>query len=177
MQRVLNYLVRCGIATPDGLPTRIVWQIALIYLLVSTLIFTLVPFGQAQSTGRLVTVLSSAARTQTTASQDYTNLQENLNVRGAYFLVNVSGVSGTVTATLAVQAKDMVSGNYRSIFTATSGLDATGSATYLIYPGAGNAADDVTQTRSYPLPPAWRVRMIHSTANPITYTVSAQLLN
>lgn len=129
---------------------------------------------QAQSTQRTLTLLTSESRTATTSSLDVSNIGENLNVKGAYLMLNVTGVQTTPLITLAVQAKNPATGDYVGIFTATAGVSST--ATYLLYPGAGTAANDVTQTRSYPLPPVWRVRVTHDDTDPITYSVSAMLM-
>lgn len=132
---------------------------------------------QAQSTQRLVTVLSSASRTSDTTSDDVYNLGENLNVRGGYVVLDVTGVLTTPLITLSVQVKDPLSEQYRSVMTATAGVSAVGTKTYLVYPGIGNAAADVTQVASYPLAPVWRVFVDHDDTDPITYTVGAMLVN
>jgi len=123
-----------------------------------------------------VTLLTSSQRTATTASSDVVNIGENINVRGAYVTLDVTGVLTSPVITLTVQAKDPVSEGYEAIFTATSGVTAAGTHTYLIYPGIGSAADDVAQIRSYPLPAQWRVRVAHADTDPITYSVGALLV-
>ena len=125
---------------------------------------------------RLVTVLASSQRITTTTGSDVVNIGENLNVRGAYLTLDVTGVMTTPVITLTVQAKDPVSSNYEAIFTATSGVTTTGTHTYLIYPGVGSAGGDVVQTLSYPLPAEWRVSVAHSDTDPITYSVGALLV-
>lgn len=127
-----------------------------------------------QSSRRLLTVLPSAVRTATATSGDILNTGENLNARGAYLFLNVTGVLTTPLITLSVQAADPAAGTYRTVFAATAGVSAT--KTYLIYPGIGSAGNDVTQILSYPLPPDWRVVVAHDDTDPITYSVSAVLL-
>lgn len=152
-------------------------MIAALILGIALLTGSLLPLGEIQaqpSTRRAMILLSEDQRTETTASPDITNVGENLNVRGAYLLLEVSGVQTTPLITLAVQARNPASGDYVGVFTATAGVSAT--ATYLLYPGVGAAADEVTQIRSYPLPPVWRVQVSHADTDPITYSVSAVLV-
>lgn len=113
------------------------------------------------TTRRQVTVLSSSRRITSTNSSDILNYGENLNVRGAYLTLDVTAVLTTPVITLSVQAKDPVSENYETIFSATSAVSAVGTHTYLIYPGIGSAGNDVVQVLSYPLPAEWRVSMEH----------------
>lgn len=130
---------------------------------------------QAQNTNRRqVTILASAQRTSTTTSDDILNLGENLNVRGAYLFIDVTGVQTTPLVTPSIQAIDPVSGDYISVFTATAGISS--SAVYLLVPGVGTAADGVTQVRGFPLPANWRVRVAHADTDPITYSVGALLV-
>jgi hypothetical protein len=131
--------------------------------------------AQAQATSRrLLPVLASEARTETAVSGNIVNVGENLNVKGAYIFLDVSGVLTTPLITLSVQAVDPAAGTYRNVFVATSGVSST--QTYLIYPGIGSAANDVNQVLSYPLPASWRVEVAHDNTDPITYSVSALLV-
>ncbi len=130
----------------------------------------------SQNTQRIITVLASASRTATTNSADYVNLGEISNIRGAYITLDVTGASASPIITLSVKAKDYVSGAYESVFVATTGVTTTGTHTYLIYPGIGSAANDVTQIQSYPLPIQWRVTVEHVDTDPITYSVGALLV-
>lgn len=133
--------------------------------------------AQAQSTARLVTVLSSASRTSDTTSLDQVNFGETSNVRGGYITLDVTGAMTTPLITLTLQAKDPVSGNYENLLVASTGVSTIGTHTYLVYPGIGNAAGDVVQVLSYPLPPTWRVLISHNDTDPITYSVGAMLVN
>lgn len=128
------------------------------------------------STRRLVTVLSSSRRVTSTNSSDILNYGETLNVRGAYLTLDVTAVLTTPVITLSVDAKDPVSDNYETIFSASTAVSAVGTHTYLIYPGIGSAGNDVVQVLSYPLPAEWRVSIEHLDTDPITYTVGALLL-
>jgi hypothetical protein len=148
--------------------------IILVVALVTLGLATLPETARAQSTQREVTVLDSEERTATTTSADIVNLGENLNVKGAYVFLDVTGVETTPLVTLSIQAIDPVSGDYATVFAATTGVSST--VTYLVYPGVGSATDGISQTRSYPLPAGWRVSVAHQDADPITYSVGALLI-
>lgn len=133
--------------------------------------------AEAQVTSkRMVTVLESASRITTTVSSDQINLDEAQNVKGGYITLDVTGVLTTPVITLSVQFKDSASGKYENLLTASSGVSAVGTHTYLIYPGAGTAGADVTQVAGYVLPMTWRVQVEHEDTDPITYTVGAMLV-
>jgi hypothetical protein len=139
----------------------------------------LAPFqgAEAQVTSRrTVTLLESAARTETAVSSDVVLNGENLNVKGGYITLDVTAVLTTPVITLSVELKDPLSGQYETLVSATSGVTTTGTHTYLIYPGVGSAADDVTQVTEYVLPPIWRVQVEHADTDPITYSVGAALV-
>lgn len=132
---------------------------------------------QAQtSTGKLVTLMTTSGRSADVGSSDVTNFGETTNVRGAYIILNATAITASPRITLSVQAKDAVSGNYQSVFTSTTGLTAAGTQTFLLYPGIGSAAGNITQVQSLPLPIYWRVYIDHDDSDTITYTVGAQLL-
>lgn len=138
----------------------------------------LLPSRQADaqvSSKRMVTVLSSTARTTTTVSSDLINLDEAQNIRGGYIVLDVTGALTSPLITPSVQFKDAASGNYRDLLVATSGVSTNGTYVYLVYPGAGSAGAGVTQVAEFPLPQEWRVRIAHDDTDPITYTVGAML--
>jgi hypothetical protein len=138
----------------------------------------LAPHKEAEaqvSSRRMVTVLASAERITTTTSSDITNLDEAQNIRGGYITLDVTEVTTTPIITLSVEFKDPVSGEYETLLTASSGVNATGTHTYLIYPGAGTAGADVTQVAGYVLPQVWRVSVEHDDTDPIEYSVGAML--
>lgn len=150
--------------------------LGVLLLITATVGLQMITDAHAQpSSERLVTVLASSQRAADTTSDDVVNTGPNLNARGAYLTLDVTGVL-TAVITLTVQAKDPVSDKYEGIFTAASGVSAAGTHTYLIYPGAGSAGGDVVETLSYPLPAQWRVSIDHENTNPITYSVGALLL-
>lgn len=148
------------------------WFLALLFLSIAGM-----DDAQAQvSSRRLVTLLESDGRTATTTSADQINIGENLNVNGAYVILDVTGIALTPTITLTIQAKDPVSEEYESILTAASGVTAMGRHTYLVVAGAGTASADVTQVAGFPLPAQWRISVAHANTNTITYSVGALLV-
>lgn len=116
-----------------------------------------------------VTVLSSAIRTATTSSAT----QTNPNARGVHVSINIS-VSTASTASLVpkIQAQDPVSTTWYDLLIGTA-LTTTGITVLKVYPGigvvSGGAASDV-------LPLTWRVAVVPGTADPVTYSVGAQVV-
>ena len=119
-----------------------------------------------------LTLLPSAARTTTTPSPD----QRNYNARGLFLVFNVSSTpQSTATVQLVVEAKDPVFG-YVGIL--------RGSATaspfterLFIYPGATNGDGLADKVCGLPLPPEWRVRVVHSEAgSEFVYSVGGGLI-
>jgi hypothetical protein len=161
------------------MPVKILATIGLGFLAVLLAMVLLWPAAnsQAQSSDRLVTVLSSARRITSTNSLDQVNFGGNLNVRGGYVILNVSDALTPTVITPAIQLKDPLSGNYRNLLLASTGVTTTGTYIYLVYPGIGAAGAQVDQVASYPLPTTWRVAISHTYTDPITYTVSAMLVN
>jgi hypothetical protein len=99
--------------------------------------------------------------------------QTNTNGRGV-----IAGINTTVDAagayTLAIQGKDVVSGQYYTIPGAITGtLATTGFTTLAVYPGVVAAANAAV---SWPLPRTWRVQAVVTTG-PITATVGAATIN
>ena len=114
------------------------------------------------------TILSSAARTATTSSADFTNL----NARGGHFFVDVTAVTATPSIVVNIQGKDPVTDTYYNILVATA-ITATGTAVLKVYPNgtaiAGGAASDV-------LPRTYRVSVTHADTDSITYSIGASLV-
>ena len=129
------------------------------------------------TTNRQITVLTGQVYTSTVTSTDIINVGENLNVTGGYVVVNVTGASSTPVITPAIRAKDPASGQYINLLVASTGITTTGSYVYLVYPGAGSAGAGVTQVAGYVLPPVWDVHITHHDADPITYSISALLVD
>lgn len=123
-----------------------------------------------------ITVLASAARTATVNSSDMINYGPNANVRGVLVIVDVTAAADTPEITPIIQVKDPVSEKYINLLSASSALTGTGTAAYLVYPGAGSTSAGITQVASFPLGSTWRVRVTHADTDSITYSVGAFLL-
>lgn len=117
-------------------------------------------------------VFASAARTATVSSAT----QTNTNARGLLLTVAVTAVTG-VTPTMTTQLLTVIGGSTVALTAATTALTAAGTQTILLYPGAGAAANGVTQATSYPLPRSWVVRhTIGGTTPSFTFSTDASLI-
>jgi len=126
--------------------------------------------GQATTYGLVpsnqqFTVLSSAARTSTTASSDISNYHN----RGAYLFVNVTSITSTPIIAVQVQGKEPIGSNYFTI-AEFAAITATGTYAFLTYPGQTKVPGVV---ESFPLPRSWRVNVVHQDADSITYSIAA----
>lgn len=119
-----------------------------------------------------LTLLASAARTVTTDSAD----QTNRNGRGVLVTVDVTAITLTPVLTPNIQCKDVLSGKYENLLTASVTITATGTHTYMVYPGVGAASGDVTQVAGFPLCRTWRVSITHGDTDSATYSVGASLV-
>ena len=119
-----------------------------------------------------VTALTSAARTANSASADLINK----GAKGVILTLDVSAIADTPSITLSINYKDPVSGNYETLFSAAAAVTATGTHTYVLYPGDVVAADDVVEVGKLPLPRTWQVAIAHLDADSITYSVSGSYL-
>lgn len=110
------------------------------------------------------TVFNVTAGTTTQTSSDFTNYSG----QGTKIVLNVTS-AGTGSITLAIQGKDLASGQYYAILTG-SAVTTNSTNVYTIYPGitvtANVSASDV-------LPRTWRVVVTANNANAMTYTVGA----
>lgn len=123
--------------------------------------------GNVDANAGLITI--SAAGAGTLNSPDFLNI----NGRGV-----VVGINTTVDAagayTVALQGKDIVSGQYYTIPGAITGTIATtGFSTLAVYPGIVAAANAAV---SWPLPRTWRIQVVVTTG-PITATIGASVIN
>ncbi len=114
------------------------------------------------------TVLASAIRAATNNSPDQTNLSAN----GIAIIFDITIVPGTDTVQLIVQGKDPASGKYIDFFADAAQVGVV-TRTVIIHPNVGAAADGVDNTRSYPIPRTWRVRIVHVGTGNFTYSVGA----
>lgn len=109
----------------------------------------------------LGTLLTSAARTETTASADITNT----STRGAHIVVNVTAyTSGQWTP--IVQGKDPVSLNYYTICTG-SVISGTGAFVLRVYPAFTAGANSCNDF----LPRTWRLQMVGGSTPVSTFSV------
>lgn len=113
-----------------------------------------------------VALLASEPRTEDTNSDD----QINEHGQGLLLYINISDVgSGTITP--QIQLKDSVSGNYRTIWAATTALATNGLHVYALSPGAG--ALSYTEFAPLLLGRTWRLRVLAVNANVCIYSASA----
>lgn len=126
--------------------------------------------------------LASASRATTTNSADLTNH----NAHGIIALLDITATPNNAeTLTLAIQAKDSISGKYLPLTAfatiLASGLGAlpvTATFGYTLYPGtAETAAVGNHEVQSLVLSRTWRVQVIHSAGGSWTYSVSYALVN
>lgn len=117
-------------------------------------------------------VFKSAARTATVTSDDL----DNRYSKGVILTLDVTAVTSGASITLSVDFKDPTSGKYETYFTATPAVTATGTHSYMIYPGVGEPSGDIVQTASLALPKIWRVKVTHADNKSVTYSVGANLL-
>jgi hypothetical protein len=115
-------------------------------------------------------LLASAERTATTSSAD----QTNYNWRGIRVDTNISAITDAgAEIVVALQAKDPVSGNY-IVLVQTVALNTTGQKAALIaFPGAIVAANEVANTL---VPRTWNVKVTHTDAKRISYSVVCSLI-
>ena len=117
---------------------------------------------------------NSAVVTLTAQGAGTVNSADQLNVNGRGVVL---GINTTVDAagayTVAIQGKDIVSGQYYTIPGAITGtIAATGFTTLSVYPGIVAAANAAV---SWPLPRTWRVQVVVTTG-PITATIGSSII-
>lgn len=117
------------------------------------------------------TIFRSETRTSTTDSSD----MPNRNFRGVLVILDVTTLGGSLNLDPKIQAYDPTSDQYIDILVGSS-VTTTGTYGLLVYPGAGAAADGVTDVAPFPLPEEWRLRVEHSTGDDGVYTAEAKLL-
>lgn len=120
----------------------------------------------------VVTAYASAART-TSGWVEMTNY----NARGAYIVVNITGIGADQTMTVSAQVYDLAASGQQETIWSSAALTPTGRHTYLIYPGAGAAAEDVVETVSYPLPRLWNLSTVLNNSEPITFSIGVHYIN
>jgi hypothetical protein len=118
------------------------------------------------------TLLSSAARTATTASA----LQTNHNARGALIIMNVTAASGTGGLQCRLLGSDALSGAVFQVAALPTAVTATGVYCYEFYPGIGAAGGGVVQRTSCVVPRTWQAQVIHGDASSYTYSLTHSLI-
>ena len=106
----------------------------------------------------------------------------NYNARGAYIVVNITGIGLDQSLTVSAQLYDYdgagsEASDQQETIWASAALTPTGRHSYLIYPGAGAAAQDVVATVSYPLPRLWNVSATLNNSEPITFSIGVHYIN
>jgi hypothetical protein len=88
-------------------------------------------------------------------------------------VVDITAIGGGATLTVTIEGKDPVSGKYFTLL-ASSALNATGTTTLTVFPGApvsANASANATLPRTY------RVKYALAVANSVTATFGTILLD
>ena len=108
-------------------------------------------------------LLSSAARTVETASED----QTNHGARGGHFIIKVTALTAGASITPHIQGKNPVTGDYYDVLVGAA-IVATGTTVLKVYPGGmhephndvnrGEAADDVEKWLTRQLENSGRAR-------------------
>lgn len=114
------------------------------------------------------TLLASAARTATTASDWFCNDEH----RGVHVTINATAASATPSVVFTIQGLDRTSGQTYDLL-ASAAITGTGTTVLKVYPGLTASANAVA---SDVLPRDWRVRAVHADADSITYSVGFSAL-
>lgn len=108
--------------------------------------------------------LASAARTVTTNSDDI----DNLNGKGAHFIIDISAVVTDPRIRVSIQGKDPISGEYYNILVGNL-YSVVGTNVMKVYPGMNNEPGiSVSDT----IPRTLRVNVAHTNSDSITYSIS-----
>ena len=127
---------------------------------------------ESASSNLSATILTSAARTATTNSSD----QTNKSGKGVVVTVDVTSITATPILTPNIQCKDEISAKYENLLAASATITATGTHSYIVYPGVGAASGDIVQVAGFPLCRVWRVAITHSDTDSATYSVGAHVI-
>lgn len=118
------------------------------------------------------TILSSAARTGTTNSSDFTNY----NHRGIVLSLNITSASGTGGLQVLIQVKDSIAVVYRQLNTSPTAITAAGQYIYMLYPGIDGTNNNNNQNISQVLPQIFRIQVVHGDASSYTYSVNYHMI-
>jgi len=119
-------------------------------------------------------LLTSVSRTATTNSTE----QDNKYGRAVILVVRVTTPAGdTLTLQPVVQTKEMDTDNWVDISGPATINGESAAATYVYYFGVGATNSDsvsaITDLQLLQLPRIWRLSMVHSSAEAVTYSVTA----
>lgn len=117
-------------------------------------------------------ILASAARTTTQNGADL----RSYNNKGIIVTLNVTVASGTGGLTIAIQSKDQINNVYKTINATPTAVTATGTYTYLMYPGADATNTGHTQVSNSPLPYLFRVNVSVGDASSYTYSLYTDII-
>ena len=117
------------------------------------------------------TVLVSVARTASTKSVDFTNI----NASGVIVWLDITAVPGGDTITARFQGKDPVSGTYKDLIV-DSARSATAFVGFSLYSGSDQAGV-YEQQFGIGVPRTWRIRVVHSAGSSFSYSVGYSYVN
>lgn len=118
------------------------------------------------------TVLSSAARTASTASP-----QKSLIKRHTGIIVYLSVTAASGTGGLKVQVRGYDSfGNVYALNGGGTAKTAVGRYCYILFPGGGAAAADVADIANVPVPQQFDIYVVHADGSSYTYSVDVELI-
>lgn len=118
-----------------------------------------------------ITLLASTARSTDTVSSD----QTNYNARAHVLFLDHTGTSTGASLTPSVQAKDSLSGLYRTIWQGAAVAYSTTLSAYMFGPDSSGSTG-FTETAVLRLPRTWRLSVAHSSSGPTTYSASVDNL-
>lgn len=105
----------------------------------------------------------------------------NYNAKGAYVVVNITGIGDGQTLTVKGYVYDYDAGaegsDQSELIWSSEALTPTGRWSYIIYPGVGAAAEDIVETVSYPLPRLWELGVVVANNEPITFSIGVHYIN
>lgn len=114
------------------------------------------------------TQLTSAARTASTQG----TTRQNVNHRGAHFIIDVTAVTGAASITPTIETQDETSTNFYPLLTGPA-INAVGTTILKIGPGFTPIPN---LTANDNLPFLYRINVAHATGDSITYSVGVNLL-
>ena len=119
--------------------------------------------------GQALTVLASAARTATVASETFVNAD---GWRGLHLVIDATASAATPSVVFTIQGYSPLGDDYYTVL-ASAAITGAGTTVLRVFPGATAAANTVANDI---LPSLWRVNAVHGDADSITYSVAAILL-